>query len=64
MSGNGFSGVGIFGTAQAFIGHSVSTGNTSGPVENDTSPNSFFSYKNNQFDQAIGTTLNTTLGLQ
>ena len=63
MSGNGGSGVGIFGTVQAFIGRSVSIGNTMA-LENDTSANSFFSYKNNQFDQAIGTTLNTTLGLQ
>ena len=47
----------------AFLGRSTVTRNTSANVVNSTA-NTFFSYKNNQFDQSIGTLLNTTLGLQ
>ena len=63
MNGNAGTGVAIFGKVQAYLGRSVSTGNHSAAVQNSTSPNTFFSYKNNQFDQSIST-LNTTLPLQ
>ena len=46
-----------------FLGRSTVTHNTSANVVNSAGI-TFFSYKNNQFDQSIGTLLNTTLGLQ
>jgi hypothetical protein len=63
MISNVFSGAGMFGKVQAFLGRSVMIGNGV-PVENNTSTDTFFSYKNNQFDVNVGTLLNTTLGLQ
>jgi hypothetical protein len=67
MSGNN-EGVGIFGKVQGFLGRSVITGNNFG-FENGTTPtNTFFTYKDNRFNNNTELsgqgTLNTTASLQ
>jgi hypothetical protein len=67
MSGNN-EGVGMFGKVQGFLGRSVITGNGFG-FENGTSPtNTFFTYKDNRFNNNTELsgqgTLNTTASLQ
>jgi hypothetical protein len=46
---NGSEGIGGAGTAKILLGRSTVTGNAIG-IENNTSPNTFFTYGNNQID--------------
>jgi hypothetical protein len=51
-------GISAANTTKVLLGRSVIIGNTSYGIDNTTSPNSFFSYKDNRVD------LNTTADLQ
>jgi hypothetical protein len=65
--GNGSHGIFAFGTPMVLLGRSVITGNGTG-VANNTSPNTFYTYKDNRIDLNVGTDvsspLNTTLAVQ
>lgn len=68
-SGN-FEGILASGTTNVLLGRSVITGNTHGII-NNTSPNSFYTYKDNRINQnalddisGVTPTLNTTLNVQ
>jgi len=54
-------------TTKVLLGRSVITGNSTG-VTNNTSPNTFYTYKDNRFNlnstELAGTALNTTLAVQ
>jgi hypothetical protein len=49
-SNNSLYGITVGGTAQVFLGRSVIANNPFGGVVNDTSPNTFYSYGNNQIN--------------
>jgi hypothetical protein len=69
--GNTSNGIVAFGTSKVLLGRSVVTGNFTG-IQNQTSPNTFFTYKDNRIDEngtdicstAGCLPLNTTLVLQ
>jgi hypothetical protein len=62
--------IGIYtsGTAKILLGRSVITGNSSDGVSNNTAPNTFYTYQNNQINlngtDIAGSSLNTTFALQ
>jgi len=55
-------GLAMFAPIKVFLGRSVIVGN--GVPFQNSAPGNWFSYKNNQFDESIGTALNTSIGLQ
>lgn len=67
VSGNSGTGISADFTANVLLGRSVVTGNGTG-VNNSTSPNTFYTYQNNQIDLNLadtsGTALNTTKPLR
>ena len=68
ISGNGIGtgfGINFSGTANVLLGRSVITGNLDGGIKNNTSPNTFYTYGNNQINlnpsgDIIGSPLLTT----
>jgi hypothetical protein len=67
VGGNGGIGIDALTSANVLLGRSVVTGNTTG-ISNGTSPNTFYTYQNNQIDlnttDISGTALNTTKPLR
>jgi hypothetical protein len=66
-SGNATDGIAAFGSAQVLLGRSVITGNGANGINNSTSPNTFYTYKDNRINDNgtdISGALNTTFPVQ